>query len=61
MAKNVRLESFKRGVIVELGGHYGNVIRFLPPLVITRELADKGLDVFIEAVKSLEVQVGKGS
>jgi len=54
MAKRVRLESYKRGVIVELGGHYGNVIRFLPPLVITGELADKGVDAFLEAVKALE-------
>jgi diaminobutyrate-2-oxoglutarate transaminase len=53
MASDVRLECYKRGVIVELGGHYNNVIRFLPPLVLTQELADKGLDVFIEAVKAL--------
>jgi len=54
MAKEVRTECYKRGVIVELGGHYYNVIRFLPPLVLTRELADKGLDVFLDAVKTLE-------
>ena len=54
MAKDVRLESYKRGVIVELGGHYYNVIRFLPPLVLTQELADKGVDVFLDAVKTIE-------
>ncbi len=54
LAREVRLESFKRGVLVELGGHYGNVIRFLPPLVLTEELADRGLDAFLEAVKAVE-------
>lgn len=54
MASDVRLECYKRGVIVELGGHYNNVIRFLPPLVLTQELADKGLDTFLDVVKTLE-------
>jgi diaminobutyrate-2-oxoglutarate transaminase len=54
MAKKVRLESYKRGVIVEKGGHYGNVIRFLPPLVLTEKLADNGINAFLEACKSLE-------
>jgi diaminobutyrate-2-oxoglutarate transaminase len=54
MAGKVRLEAYKRGVIVEKGGHYGNVIRFLPPLVLTKELADNGIDVFLETCKALE-------
>jgi len=54
MAGKVRLESYKRGVIVEKGGHYGNVIRFLPPLVLTKKLADNGIDAFLEATKALE-------
>ena len=54
MAREIRLESYKRGVIVELGGHYGNVIRFLPPLVLTKELADRGVDAFLDAVKAVE-------
>ena len=43
-----------KGLIVELGGHYSNVVRFLPPLVLTDELADKGLVLFCEAVKDTE-------
>jgi 4-aminobutyrate aminotransferase-like enzyme len=54
MASDVRAECYKRGIIVELGGHYNNVVRFLPPLVLTQELADKGLDVFLNVVKTLE-------
>lgn len=54
MARDIRLGSYKHGVIVELGGHYGNVIRFLPPLVLTKELADRGVDAFLDAVKAVE-------
>jgi len=50
LAGNVRLECYKRGLLVEKGGHYGNVIRFLPPLVITKELIATGVDVFNDAV-----------
>ncbi len=34
--KRVQRECFRRGVIVWTAGHYGNVVRLLPPLVITR-------------------------
>ncbi len=54
MAKDVRFECYKHGVLVELGGHYNNVIRFLPPLVLTRELADKGIDIVYDVIKALE-------
>ena len=33
------------GVIVLSCGTYGNVLRFLPPLTISDELLDEGLDV----------------
>jgi len=54
VAREVRKQCYMRGLIVELGGHYSNVVRFLPPLVLTEELADKGLHVFNEAVKDTE-------
>lgn len=48
---------FKKGILAWKAGHYGNVIRLLPPLVITRELMMKGLeilrDTIIETEKSL--------
>ena len=31
-------------------GTYGNVIRFLPPLVISDELLNEGLDVLSDAL-----------
>ncbi len=42
----------RRGVItLPPGGLYNNIIRITPPLVISKELTDKGLDIFVEAVK----------
>jgi diaminobutyrate-2-oxoglutarate transaminase len=49
-ARDIRKRCFTKGLIVELGGHYDNVIRFLPPLILTEELADNGLNIFAEAV-----------
>ena len=39
----------KEGVIILTCGTYGNVIRLLPPLVITDELLNDGLDVLAAA------------
>ena len=34
LAQMVQAECLASGLIVELGGRYGNVVRFLPPLTI---------------------------
>jgi diaminobutyrate-2-oxoglutarate transaminase len=54
IARDVRKHCYPKGLIVELGGHYNNVIRFLPPLILTEELAEKGLNIFAEAAKEQE-------
>ncbi|MFK5926292.1 MAG: 4-aminobutyrate--2-oxoglutarate transaminase [Desulfuromusa sp.] len=41
---------FKRGLLVISAGLFGNVIRFLPPLVITKTQIDKAMAIFSEAV-----------
>jgi len=43
----------QNGVIVLTAGTYGNVIRFLPPLTITDELLNEGLDVVAGAFKAV--------
>jgi len=53
-AKEVRTACFKRGLIVEIGGHFSNVVRFMPPLVLTQEIAEAGLEIFEDAVKQVE-------
>jgi 4-aminobutyrate aminotransferase / (S)-3-amino-2-methylpropionate transaminase / 5-aminovalerate transaminase len=39
----------EKGVIVLTCGSYGNVLRFLPPLTISDELLNEGLDLLAEA------------
>ena len=53
-AKKVRKYAHQRGVMIEVGGHHNNVARLLPPLVITEELANKGLDIIIGVIKDIE-------
>jgi diaminobutyrate-2-oxoglutarate transaminase len=54
MASQIRTECFKRGVVIEVGGHFGNVARFLPPLVITEKLMRTGTEIFVESVRAAE-------
>jgi diaminobutyrate-2-oxoglutarate transaminase len=54
LVNKLLLELFKRGVIAFRAGHYGNVVRFLPPLVITEELMMKGLEIFRGTLLKLE-------
>jgi diaminobutyrate-2-oxoglutarate transaminase len=54
MASQIRTECFHRGVVIEVGGHFGNVARFLPPLVITEKLMRTGTEIFIESVRAAE-------
>jgi diaminobutyrate-2-oxoglutarate transaminase len=53
IAAQVRTLCHQHGVLIEIGGHYFNVARFLPPLVITDELATKGVEIFAEAVREV--------
>jgi 4-aminobutyrate aminotransferase/(S)-3-amino-2-methylpropionate transaminase len=52
MAKVIKYCQSK-GVLILTAGSYGNVIRFLPPLVITDELLKDGLGVLAEAFDSV--------
>ncbi len=53
-ARQIRTFCHQNGLLIEIGGHYDNVARFLPPLVITEDLARKGLEIFADAVTSTE-------
>ena len=54
LAKKVRKYAHQRGVMIEVGGHHGNVARLLPPLIITEELAMKGIEIIAGVIKDLE-------
>ncbi|MBD1371875.1 aspartate aminotransferase family protein [Hazenella sp. IB182357] len=54
LARLIQQACFKRGLILELGGRHGSVVRFLPPLIITSEQVDEVVSIFGEAVKEAE-------
>jgi len=52
-ADAIRDSLLKKGVLVGLGGVYGNVIRFQPPLVITHQQIDRAIDAFAAALREV--------
>ncbi|MBE3071574.1 MAG: aspartate aminotransferase family protein [Acidobacteria bacterium] len=54
LASRVRTLCHQHGLLIEIGGHYSNVARLLPPLVITDDLARKAVDILADAVRTLE-------
>lgn len=50
LARRIQNECLARGLIVELGGRQGSVVRFLPPLIVTADDLDQIATIFGEAV-----------
>ncbi|CAO5245732.1 diaminobutyrate--2-oxoglutarate transaminase family protein [Frankia sp. AgKG'84/4] len=50
LAALVRAECLRRGLIIELGGRHGAVIRLLPPLIITDSQASRVLATLADAL-----------
>jgi 4-aminobutyrate aminotransferase len=50
-AEAVRDSLLRQGVLVGVGGVYGNVIRFQPPLVITQQQIDRAIEAFAGALQ----------
>lgn len=46
LTKMIRKLCYENGLLVEIGGYYDNVIRFLPPLVVTEKIIKNGLSIF---------------
>lgn len=44
---------FRRGLLIISAGIFGNVVRFLPPLVVTDAQLEKGADIFAEALEEV--------
>ncbi len=53
VAKAVQTHALQRGVLILTAGTFGNVLRFLPPLVITDEQLLEAVTVMDEALASL--------
>lgn len=50
LASAIQAECLKHGLILELGGRHGSVVRFLPPLIITQRQLDHVFEIFSVAV-----------
>ena len=48
--KKFRSECFQRGLLFEVGGHYNNVLRLIPPLVTTHAIVDAAIAIMEEAM-----------
>ncbi|MBD1833094.1 aspartate aminotransferase family protein [Cyanobacteria bacterium FACHB-472] len=57
MARQIQSECIRRGLIIEIGGRFGSVLRFLPPLIVTAEQIDSISEIFLAAVKAAEKQL----
>ena len=53
-ARRIQREALRRGLIVELGGRFESVVRFLPPLIVTDQQVDEIVAIFSDAVTAAE-------
>lgn len=51
LAVNLRRKMFERGLLMHTCGHFGNVLRFMAPLIISDQLLERGLEIYAGAVK----------
>jgi 2,4-diaminobutyrate 4-transaminase len=51
-AVRIRKDMFENGLLMHTCGHYGNVLRFMAPLVISENLLDRGMEIYAKAVKA---------
>jgi 4-aminobutyrate aminotransferase/(S)-3-amino-2-methylpropionate transaminase len=54
-AEAIRDECLRNGLLVGHGGMDGNVIRFQPPLVITKQQIDDAIGIFSKTLRSLSL------
>lgn len=54
LARQIQQECLRRGLILELGGRYSSVVRFLPPLIVTIEQIDRISEIVHEAVRAAD-------
>jgi 4-aminobutyrate aminotransferase len=57
VVEKIRSACEKNGLLLISCGLYGNVIRFIPPLVATRAQLDQGLEILAEAIKKATPQL----
>lgn len=60
-AEALRETCLKNGLLVGVGGIHGNVIRFQPPLIITTQQIDRALEIFANALSTLNQPAQAGA
>uniref|UniRef100_UPI003D344133 aminotransferase class III-fold pyridoxal phosphate-dependent enzyme n=1 Tax=Maribacter sp. 2-571 TaxID=3417569 RepID=UPI003D344133 len=50
--KELRAACFQRGLLFESGGHHGNVMRLVPPLITTHRIVDNAIVILKRAIRS---------
>lgn len=50
--KEIRERCYQRGVLTWKAGRNGNVLRLLPPLVMTHSQAEEGLDIILDVIEA---------
>ncbi len=55
----LRKKMFEKGVLIEVGGWHNNVIRVLPPLIVTPKMIYKFLEIFDEVNREIENEYTK--
>jgi 4-aminobutyrate aminotransferase-like enzyme len=51
-ATRMRNDMFENGLLMHTCGHYGNVLRFMAPVVISENLLDRGMEIYSKAIKA---------
>jgi diaminobutyrate-2-oxoglutarate transaminase len=59
MADAVCAAAFEAGLLIETAGALGEVAKFMPPLTITEDELDAGLDIVARAVRTAREALGK--
>lgn len=54
LARDIQWLCCELGLIVEVGGAHDNVVRFMPPLIMTADEADRAVELFASAVARVE-------
>lgn len=52
----IKQKAFQSGLLFEVGGHYQHVIRFVPPLIINKQIVDNAIDIFEEALSFAQLE-----
>lgn len=55
IVKQIAERCFQKGLLFEVGGHYNNVIRLVPPLIINEEIVDNAMEILASSVRACEL------